>query len=123
MFCSNCGEENRNDRKFCANCGSPLKDYTKPTAKEDLLMPQDVIEANQKQNKSKKALAVCRIVSFVLLILACVCVILSNFVFKNNTTVQIVLSAVAIGLTVVFAILTSINAKIAQKIKQETKNN
>lgn len=123
MFCSNCGEENRNDRKFCANCGSPLKDYTIPTAKEDLLMPQDVIEANKKQNKSKKALVVCRIVSFVMMILACVCVVLSNFVFKNNTTVQIVLSAVAIGLTVVFAILTSINAKIAQKIKQEEKNN
>ena len=121
MFCSNCGEENRNDRKFCANCGNPLKDYTKPTPKEDLLMTQDVIEANKKQAKTKKTLIVCRVLSFAMLILACACVIFSNFVFKDNKTLQVVLSSVAIGLTVLFLILASINAKIAKKIKQAEK--
>ena len=29
MFCNQCGEENRNDRKFCSNCGAKLRDYTK----------------------------------------------------------------------------------------------
>ena len=43
MFCSNCGEENINDRKFCDNCGDPIKDKTKKTTKENLLMQQDVI--------------------------------------------------------------------------------
>jgi uncharacterized membrane protein YvbJ len=54
MFCTECGEKNRNDRKFCTNCGKPLKDYTKP--RENLLMPEDIEKAKEdvkKQNKKK----------------------------------------------------------------------
>ena len=55
MFCTECGEENRNDRKFCTNCGKPLRDYTKP--RENLLMPEDIENAKEnliKKNKKKK---------------------------------------------------------------------
>ncbi len=121
MYCTNCGEENRNDRKFCANCGSPLKDYRKPVAKEDLVMPQDVIEENKKLNNAKKAFKIRYAVSLVLIIAACACVIISNFLIKNNRTVQIILCSAAIVLTIFYVVLVSINAKAAKKIKESEK--
>lgn len=63
MYCNQCGEENRNDRKFCTNCGAQLRDYTKP--KQNLIMPDDLIATN----KAKKALKVWALVFTVLAVL------------------------------------------------------
>jgi len=74
MFCTECGEENRNDRKFCTNCGKPLKDYTKP--KENLLMPEDInnaIEEVKKANKKKNTIIA---IAISVTILAILCLVL-----------------------------------------------
>lgn len=122
MFCNQCGEENRNDRKFCANCGAPLKDYTKQPTQEELLMPQDVIDANNKQKQDKKRYWVRHAVSIVLILVACICVIVSNFVFKGNRTVQIWLSSIAVVLSFIYITLVIINAKYARKQRNAKKD-
>ena len=76
MFCTECGEKNRNDRKFCTNCGKPLKDYTKP--RENLLMPEDIEKAKEnvkKQNKKKKTLTFIAILLFAAIIAGVLCFI------------------------------------------------
>lgn len=73
MFCSECGSENRNDRKFCTNCGSPLKDYTKP--RENLIMYEDIKE---EQNKVKNR----------------------NFTNKTFAISMSIISLIAVGITV-----------------------
>lgn len=117
MFCNQCGEENRNDRKFCSNCGAALKDYTKQPTQEELLMPQDVIEANNKQKQGKKRFWIRHAISIVLILTACACVLISNYVFKGNRTVQIWLSSIAIVLSFVYITLVIINARYTKKQK------
>ncbi len=34
MFCSQCGEDNRDDREFCVRCGNPLKEGIEKTPKQ-----------------------------------------------------------------------------------------
>ena len=34
MFCSQCGEDNREDREFCVKCGNPLKEGIEKTPKQ-----------------------------------------------------------------------------------------
>lgn len=40
MFCTNCGETNRNDAQFCSKCGNNLRPgFTPPSATESQTMP------------------------------------------------------------------------------------
>lgn len=118
MFCKNCGEENRNDRKFCANCGAPLKDYTAPVEKEELLMPEDVEQANLKAKQRKNHYMIRQILGFVCLALALVGVLLTYLVFKDKTTKLIIISS-SIVLCLVYLILSLFNAKAIKEIENE----
>lgn len=119
MYCKECGEENKNNAKFCSNCGKPMKDYTAPTKQEDLLMPQDLIEAEDKRKHLKKRFIARQIVSIILIITACACMLVSNFVIKNHRTIQLALSCIAILLTIIYIALIVVNAKVAKKLKNE----
>lgn len=119
MFCKECGAENRNDGKFCSNCGAKLTDYTKTPTQEELLMPQDVVDNTNKQKQAKKHYRVRQVVSIILIICACACVLISNLVIKNNRTLQLGLSCLAIILSVVYIGLIVTNAKYLKKIKNE----
>ncbi len=114
MFCDQCGEENRNDRKFCTNCGSPLRDYTKPIDKKDLLMPEDVVDMQKQAKAKKRKFVVCSILSLICILASAVCIVLSSFVFQDRT-VKLVLSAVAVGLAVICLILTAVNRVNSKK--------
>lgn len=78
MFCNQCGAENRNDRKFCANCGAPLHDYTKP--KENLIMPEEVENAQNVVIARNKVKKITNIIMFVFFALAVALTIGSFFV-------------------------------------------
>ena len=107
MFCTECGTENRNDRKFCTNCGKPLRDYTKP--RENLLMPEDITKAQEKV-KAKKALANAFNVAIVIsLLLAVACAIAIFFTTEVAKTVFVCTSCVLFVLTLVFIIIKSTN--------------
>lgn len=118
MFCKNCGEENRNDRKFCANCGTPLKDYTAPVEKEELLMPEDVERANIKAKKHKSHYMVRQILGFVCLALALVGVLLTYLVFKEKT-IKLIIISISIVLCLTYLILSLFNAKAIKEVENE----
>lgn len=68
MFCKECGEENRNDRKFCSNCGTELTDYTKP--REDLIMPDEIKKEQEVVAHNSKVSNIFNIVVAIILTLA-----------------------------------------------------
>lgn len=118
MFCKNCGTENRNDSKFCLNCGEKLPDYTKP--RENLLMPEDVKNAQvtaQKKEKLNRTILWLNIVSIISLIIAVTFTILSFFKIK--------FVAIIIGLIfcAIYIILTIVNiAMVKASLKKKANN-
>ena len=54
MFCGQCGNENRNDRKFCSECGAKLKDYTENVEKKQLVLVEHVEQKKDKVVKIQK---------------------------------------------------------------------
>ena len=82
-------------------------------------MPQDVVDNTNKQKQAKKHYRVRQVVSIILIICACACVLISNLVIKNNRTLQLGLSCLAIILSVVYIGLIVANAKYLKKIKNE----
>ncbi|MBE7076275.1 MAG: zinc ribbon domain-containing protein [Clostridiales bacterium] len=105
MFCNQCGEENRNDRKFCSNCGSPLIDYTKP--KENLVFPEDIKKEQQLQ-KANKTAKIFDIISVSLFLTSILLTAISLFVENQNA--KLVLTIISLVLYVI--ILANIIAKI-----------
>ena len=83
MFCTECGEKNRSDRKFCTNCGAPLKDYTKP--RENLLMPEDIekAQAKAKTNNISKNFILPLIISAILTLASTIAIFFVKQPVKN----------------------------------------
>ncbi|MCQ2564847.1 MAG: zinc-ribbon domain-containing protein [Clostridia bacterium] len=92
MFCENCGQENRNDRKFCTNCGASLRDYTKP--KENLLMPDDLVNKNRKI-KSLKARANTLTVLLLLLFAGVVGTLVATFFVAESVKFWLVVAGLS----------------------------
>lgn len=92
MFCNQCGEENRNDRKFCSNCGAPLKDYTKP--RENLIMPEDVENYEKKTKKYDKSLKIFKILMLISFLCAIILLAVSFFVKGKAQMALIIISIV-----------------------------
>ena len=117
MFCKECGENNRNDRKFCTNCGAPLRDYTKP--RENLIMPEE-IKTKQSQvanyNKNERIL---KIVSTVALLLSIIFLIAS---FVTDKTIQLTFIISSLIMITIFIICLVIKMLIIKKRKQINKN-
>ena len=109
MFCTECGTENRNDRKFCTNCGSPLKDYTKP--RENLLMPEDITKAQEKVKTKNKLNKIFNIVIILTLLLAIASTVIIFCVGKPIKTIFIVTSIALFVLTIILIITKTIKTK------------
>lgn len=77
MFCEECGEKNRNDRKFCTNCGAALRDYTKP--KENLITPEEITEKQTKVAKTNKRTKVLITIGTILIIAGVICLVARFF--------------------------------------------
>lgn len=106
MFCTECGEENRNDRKFCTNCGSPLKDYTKP--RENLIMPEEIQKQQETIAKKNKLKKIFRITSCLCLLIA---IILTISTFFIQEKIQLVFTIICFVMYLLFFVLL-----IAKKI-------
>ena len=113
MFCSNCGEENRNDRKFCTNCGSQLKDYTKP-----LDNTISIPEIHHKQSMVRKYNTIIKAltISAIILILMSVCCIITSMILDGITRLLL------ISCSVIFIVITIAILSIAYKTNYKRKN-
>lgn len=101
MFCQECGEENRNDRKFCANCGAPLRDYTKP--RENLVMPDDVNNTHIKNLKIKKTNLIFNIILGILLLIGILFLIVTFFTVDN---LQLTFSIISLSSLILYIIIS-----------------
>ena len=90
MFCNQCGEENRNDRKFCSSCGAQLRDYTKP--RENLLMPDDIKKEQEYVKNKNHLIKVFYISMAIILLIAAVLTITSFFVPGNWKLITAIIS-------------------------------
>jgi len=116
MYCTECGTENRNDRKFCTNCGKPLRDYTKP--RENLLMPEDISKAQENVKKKNTCIKRLNIATIISLILATICLVVAFF---TESTVRYTLTFVSVGFALVACILIIAKATVIKKFNK--KNN
>ena len=110
-----CGHENRNDRKFCEECGSPLRDYTKP--RENLIMPND-IKNEQLTEKKTKTVKIYTTICSIILVMAVIFTALS-FCFKNE--LRKAFAIVSIVLFVAFFIVAAIKKRKVKKINSQIK--
>lgn len=117
MFCDQCGEENRNDRKFCTNCGAKLKDYTKP--RENLLMPEDVKIADGAIKRYKRTNLVLKIILALLVIIAIVFLILTFFF---DEPLKLYFSIVSLSCLVVYCLFAIIRKLYVKKNRPNTNN-
>lgn len=115
MFCTQCGKENRNDRKFCEECGSPLRDYTKP--RENLIMPSD-IKNEQLTEKKTKIVKIYTTICCIILVMAVIFTALS-FCFKNE--LRKAFAIVSIVLFISFFIVALIKKHKVKKINSQIK--
>lgn len=115
MYCKECGENNRNDRKFCTNCGAKLQDYTKP--REDLIMPEEI---KSKQDNITKFNKINRIISIVmaLLLLLGIGFIVATFFTEGN--LQLVFIVTCLVCLSTYVVLWITNFTITKK---KNKNN
>ena len=113
MFCTQCGHENRNDRKFCEECGSPLRDYTKP--RENLIMPDD-LKNEQLEVKKTNTVKIYTTICSIILVMATIFAVLSFF-FKEE--LQKAFAIVSIVLFVVFFIVAAIKKRKVKNINKE----
>lgn len=115
MFCENCGQENRNDRKFCTNCGASLRDYTKE--KTDLVMPEDVVNNNRKI-KNLKGRANFLTVLIILLFVGIVGTLVATFFVAETVKFWLVVaSLICCGLFAVVSLAKNLVAKKLNSIK------
>ncbi len=106
MFCNQCGEENRNDRKFCSNCGAKLRDYTKP--RENLIMPEDVEKYEEKSKNYDKLLNIFKILMIISFLSAIILLAVSFFVEGRVQMAVIIICIVMFALFFVFLILKKV---------------
>lgn len=116
MYCSQCGEENRNDRKFCSNCGAPLRDYTKP--REDLLMQEDLDRVKAREEKFNKTIKLIKIFMAITFIFG-VGFLLATFFTLGN--VQLTLIIISIVWYVVFFSLWIAKNSVTKKFNKQSK--
>ena len=106
MFCNQCGEENRNDRKFCSNCGAKLRDYTQP--RENLIMPEDVENYEKKTKNYDKLLKIFKILMIIPFLSAIILLAVSFFVDGKAQMALIIISIVMFVIFFVFLKLKSV---------------
>ena len=117
MFCNQCGEENRNDRKFCTNCGAPLRDYTKP--RENLIMPEEIEKQKMAVEKKNKISKIFGIVSIVLQFIVIVLLAISFFV---NEPKDLIMLIVAMSIEIIFFICMIVKNNLIKKSTKELNN-
>lgn len=110
MFCNECGENNRNDRKFCTNCGAPLRDYTKP--RENLIMPEEIENKQIQVLKYGSIIKNLNISMFIFLGLAIGCTLASLFL---RDIIQLVLIIGCWVSLLVYFVLMIIKNKLTKK--------
>ncbi|MBO5954560.1 MAG: zinc-ribbon domain-containing protein [Clostridia bacterium] len=112
MFCSECGHQNRNDRKFCSECGSKLQDYTKPV--ENVVMPEDIKKAKDVVNQRNKVSKVCNIIIWVFFALSILLLVPILFVKCNNLKIVFACSACVcfVGMIATFVVKKALLMKI-----------
>ncbi len=113
MFCNECGEKNRNDRKFCTNCGAELRDYTKP--RENLIMPDEILDKQAKIAKLNKINRIITIIMIVLLLGGIGCVVATFFTKDIMQTVFLTVCLVCFGLYIVLWIVNFLITKRRNK--------
>lgn len=112
MFCKECGEDNRNDRKFCTNCGTALRDYTKP--RENLIFADEILKENVAKEKSRKKSTLLKIFISIFVILSIVLIAVSFFA-KESLSDYFLYSG--IGCVIVCFILIWIKIMLSKKSK------
>ena len=110
MFCNQCGEDNRNDRKFCTNCGAPLRDYTKP--RENLIMPEEIEQKKAIVAHKNKVVKVFNIVNLMIQLIVVTLLIISFFI---NEPADLVCLVIAMCFEIVFFISLIIRNNITKK--------
>lgn len=117
MYCNECGQNNRNDRKFCTNCGASLRDYTKP--RENLIMPDEI---SAKQDKILKLNKINRIISIIMifLLLGGISSIVATFFIKG--LIQTILLGLCLVCFGIYIVLWIINFSITKR-KNKTNQN
>lgn len=110
MFCTQCGTENRNDRKFCTNCGASLLDYTKP--REDLVMPDDV--KKEQELVKKRNLLIRRFnIALAVIMLFAIGLTISTFIFSGR--VKFIVGAISLFTCLVFIIVWRVKVVCVKK--------
>lgn len=117
MFCSQCGTENRNDRKFCSQCGAKLPDYTKP--REDLVMPEEVNAKHAESVKIKQSIRTLHISMWIMFVLGAVAIVVSFF-FKDIP--QLVCASIGLVFLIVFFILALVKDHYYKKQRKLNQN-
>lgn len=116
MYCKECGENNRNDRKFCTNCGAPLRDYTKP--RENLIMPEEISDKQAKVAKLNKANRIIGLIMALLLISA-IGFTIATFFTEGN--LQMIFIVTCLSCFAVYIILWIVNFTITKKRQNTNK--
>ena len=116
MFCTQCGQENRNDRKFCEACGAELKDYTKPV--ENTIMPGEIEENQTNVKKLNKTIKGLNLSSAILFIVSIAAYIVTYF---TTDIVKFVLNITALVGIITYFILRTIRLFKVKKLNNINK--
>lgn len=116
MFCTNCGKENRNDRKFCVECGKALPDYTKP--KENLIMPEEIAKKKEIVKASNKSLKIISVVMILIFLLGASALTVS---FITKGVIQLVMIISSLALLLLLIGLWIVRGKINKKLSNLNK--
>ena len=92
MFCSQCGEDNRDDREFCTRCGKPLKDGAGKTPKQIKKEEKEKYEYVRCETKTY------HIINMILWPLVVIAAILTFISFYLSDSGKFVLSIIAFTL-------------------------
>ena len=114
MKCNYCGADNKADAKFCASCGAELKEKKKETKKEEPKVEKvEVKEVKSEPVKDGKAtaslvLGICSLVIWCLTWILSLIGLILGIASKERSgkrTAGIVINAIALGISTIFAIL------------------
>lgn len=120
MFCRECGEDNRNDRKFCTNCGAPLQDYTKE--KPELLMPEDIEKKQEFVYMKTKVYKILNMILWPLVAVSAVLTTISFWLDDNAKFATIVIALVLIAGCFGLILAKRTLRKNAKNLNNEEKN-
>lgn len=116
MYCTQCGHQNRNDRKFCEECGAPLKDYTKPV--ENTINLSEIHEKKEIVKENNKSIKVLNIVSICMFVAAVILVVASYF---TSDLVKLILSSTALVLLIAYFVVRIVRFTKVKKLNNINK--